>query len=196
MLLTFGFTNGTFTFTRNSMSFVNAGIFGPKLSGKSTLGHRISLEHWQRLQMRTLALDPNLDDWSKWGEHAVVTNKEDEFWERVWKSTCCVVFVEEAASTINRDKSLIEVFTRLRHLNHKLCVVGHSGMSLLPIMREQIDTIYLFRQPLSSCKVWSEVMTNDRLFEAKDLNQYEFLFHRLYGSTVKMKLPAPVAPVA
>lgn len=181
----------------SSNPMVNAGIFGPKLSGKSTLAHRLSLEHFQRYQMKSLVLDPNTDDWPNWGQHSVITDDEEKFWPMVWASQYCVVFVEEAAGTINRDKSLIQVFTKLRHNNHKLVIIGHSGMSLLPIMREQIDTIYLFRQPNSSCKVWSEVMTNEKLFAAKDLNQYEFIYHRLYGPTVKMILPTPEAkPVA
>lgn len=173
------------------MSFTNCGIFGPKLSGKSTLAHRISLECFQRQQMQSLVLDPHREDWEKWGPHSTVNDDEETFWPVVWKSTNCVVFVEEAATTINRDKALIQVFTRLRHCGHKLVVIGHSGMSLLPVMREQIDTVYLFRQPVSSCKVWSEVMTEDGLHAAKDLKQFEFIFHKLYGAPRKMMLPPP-----
>lgn len=178
------------------MSFTNAGIFGPKLSGKSTLAHTLSRELWLRNKIKTLALDPHPKDWNKWGAEAKVTNQEEKFWDCVWKSNNCVVFVEEAATTINRDKGLIEVFTRLRHNDHKLVVIGHSGMSLLPVMREQIDTIFLFRQPMSSCKVWAEVMTNEELLAAKDLKQFEFLQHRLFGKTHKRILPPPAIVVA
>jgi hypothetical protein len=146
------------------------------------------LQYWQKFQIRSLVLDPHLE---AWGEHAVVTDDEETFWPKVWNSRNCIVFVEEAATTINRDKSLIQVFTRLRHCNHKLVVIGHSGMSLLPVMREQIDTIYLFRQPVSACKVWAEVMTEEGLHAAKDLQQFHFIFHRLYGKPRKMVLPPP-----
>lgn len=168
--------------------FVNIGIFGPKLSGKTTLAKTISAQYWQRYQIRSLVLDPHLEDWPS---PAVVTADEETFWKTVWKSQNCIVFVEEAATTINRDRGLIQVFTRLRHCNHKLVVIGHSGVSLLPVMREQIDTVYLFRQPESACKVWAEVMTEERLYAAKELKQYEFIFHRLYGNPRKMILPPP-----
>lgn len=169
----------------------NGGIFGPKLSGKSTLAHQLSREFFLKNKMKSLVLDPHSEDWPLWGEHSVVTDDEEKFWPMVWDSKNCVVFVEEAASTINRDKSLIEVFTRMRHCNHKLVVIGHNGMSLLPIMREQIDTVYLFRLPGSACKVWAEVMTNEKLYAAKNLQQYEFIYHRNFGPTLKMILPAP-----
>lgn len=167
---------------------VNIGIFGPKLSGKTTLAMSLSSQYWQRQKIRSLVLDPHLEAWP---EPAVVTDDESKFWPTVWKSQNCLVIVEEAATTINRDNTLIQVFTRLRHCNHKLIVIGHSGMSLLPVMREQIDTIYLFRQPASACKVWAEVMTEDGLHGAKELKQYEFIFHRLYGTPRKMILPPP-----
>lgn len=172
---------------------VNGGIFGPKLSGKSTLAQTLAREYKAKHGTVALVLDPHQKDWHLWPEGSVVTDDEDKFWPMVWKSQNCLVVVEEAATTINRDKTLIEVFTRLRHCNHKLLIIGHSGMSLLPIMREQIDTIYLFRQPKSSCVVWSEVMTNENLHGAKDLQQYEFLAHRLFGPTVKRKLPPPTS---
>lgn len=169
----------------------NGGIFGPKLSGKSTLAHQLSHEYFQKHKMQSLVLDPHSDDWHLWGAHSIVTDDEDKFWEMVWKSQSCIVFVEEAASTINRDKELIQVFTRLRHNGHKLVVIGHSGMNLLPVMREQIDTIYLFRQPPSSCKVWAEVLCNRELLKAETLNQYEFIYYRIYGTTITTKLPPP-----
>lgn len=170
------------------MTFVNAGIFGPKLSGKSTLARRIALEGYTKYGLRSLVLDPHLDSW---GDHCLVTAEEEKFWEMTWKSQGCVIFVEEAAATIRRERTLVPVFTRLRHCNHKLVIIGHSGMDLLPVMRQQLDTLYLFRQPLSACKVWSETMTEERLMEAKDLHQYEFILHRMYQQPVKLKLPPP-----
>lgn len=169
------------------------GAFGPKLSGKTTLAARIVLEHWQKMGIKALILDPHVDEWGRWPREAVgfVTADEKKFWQVVWSSKSCLVVVEEAAATIRRERNLIPVFTRLRHCKHKLFVIGHSGMDLLPVMREQFDTLYLFRQPESAAKVWAEVMTEKRLLESVNLRQYEFLSHSLFGKPVKMKLPAP-----
>lgn len=164
---------------------VSGGIFGPKLSGKTTLAMKISQQYWTKHKIRSLVLDINEDTW---GEHAWTTNDEKKFWPVAWKTTNSVVIIDEAAETIRRDKSLIPVFTRLRHCNHILLVIGHSGVNLLPAMREQFDTVYLFRQSESAAKVWAEVMTEKGLLAASELQQYEFIHHKLYGKPQKMKL--------
>ena len=166
----------------------SGGIFGPKLSGKTTLAIALSQDYWRRFKMRSLVLDINLDTW---GKQAWVTNDENKFWKAVWNSRNSLVIVDEATETINRDKDLVPVFTRLRHLNHKLLVIGHSGVNLLPIMREQLDTLYLFRQSKKAAAMWSEAMTQEGFNEATTLSQYEFLFGTNYIAPQKMTLPPP-----
>jgi hypothetical protein len=163
----------------------SAGIMGPKLSGKSTLAKKLSQEYWTRLRMRSFILDPNLDSW---GKQAWVTNNEEKFWRAVWSTTGALVIVDEAGETINREKDLIPVFTRLRHLHHKLIVIGHSGVNLLPIMRQQLDTLYLFRQSPKAAAIWAEDMTQEGFKAAVELNEYEFLYGQKFKAPVKMKL--------
>ncbi len=169
----------------------SAGIFGPKLSGKTTLAKELSRQYWERSQRRSLVLDPNLEEW---GPHAWVTDDEEKFWSAVWKNSVfkpakpSLVIVEEAAETINRDKGLTSVFTRLRHLNHKLIVIGHSGENLLPIMRQQLDTLYLFRQSPDDAERWARSMTQEGFLTAAELEQYEFLFGERFKPPVKRKL--------
>lgn len=162
-----------------------AGIFGPSLSGKTTLAKALSREYWVKHRMKTLVLDPNGE---QWGEHAVVFTDEAKFWETVWNSTHCLVIVEEASETINRDKELTAVFTRLRHKFHKLIVVGHSGASLLPVMRQQFDTLYLFLQSRKASQIWVEETACDDLLGATKLNQYEFLHYERFKPVKKIKL--------
>lgn len=164
---------------------INGGIFGPKLSGKTTLAQALSRQYWQQQKIKTIVLDINGDSW---GEHATATADEEIFWQVVWKAQNCLVIVDEATETINRDKKLIPVFTRMRHNNHKLLVIGHSGMNLLPIMREQIDTIYLFRQGEKASAYWAETMAEKGLLESVSLRQYEFIRHELYGTPQRQKL--------
>lgn len=173
----------------------SAGIFGPKLSGKTTLAKELSRQYWARTRRRSLVLDPNLEDW---GPQAWVTGDEEKFWAVVWREKSPTVFqdkikpslviVEEAAETINRDKGLTNVFTRLRHLNHKLIVIGHSGENLLPIMRQQLDTLYLFRQSPDDAERWARSMTQEGFLDAAELEQYEFLFGERFKPPVKRKL--------
>jgi hypothetical protein len=163
----------------------SAGIFGPKLSGKTTLAIALSKQYWETHKMRSMVFDPHCE---AWGEQAWVTANEDEFWPQVWKTKSNVIIVEEAATTINRSRELIPVFTRLRHCNHKLIIVGHSGTDLLPVMRQQLDTLYLFRQPEQAAKIWANTFADERILAATTLRQYEFLWCQMYGDPVKKRL--------
>lgn len=164
---------------------VNGGIFGPKLSGKTTLAKALSVQYWQQQRRRSLVFDPHLETW---GQQALVMANEKDFWPVVWKSQGCLIIVEEAAATIRRERELIPVFTRLRHNNHLLLVIGHSGMDLLPTMRQQLDALWLFRQPEEACKVWASTFTQKELYEAMNLGQYEFLATVMYGKPRKLRL--------
>jgi hypothetical protein len=163
----------------------NGGIFGPKLSGKTTLAKALSRQFWQREQRRSLVLDIHEEIW---GDQALVFSDEKKFWDAVWNVQNCLVIVEEAATTIRRERTLVPVFTRLRHNNHKLLVVGHSGMDLLPVMRQQLDVIFLFRQPEEAAKVWSSNFAHKGLLQAMELKQYEFIRHQSYGEPQRMIL--------
>lgn len=168
---------------------INGGIFGPKLSGKTTLAKSLSRQYWRQFRIKTIVLDINDD---AWGEQATATPDEEIFWKLVWRARNCLIIVDEAAATIRRERTLIPVFTRMRHCQHKLIVIGHSGMDLLPVMRQQLDTIFLFRQPESSAKVWAEVFTENGLLESTNLRQFEFIKHELYGTPSRQKLSSPV----
>lgn len=164
---------------------ISAGIFGPKLCGKTTLAKELSREYWHCQCLRTFALDPHLD---AWGEQAWVTNNEEKFWPVVWDTKGALVIVDEAAATIGRDRDLMKVFTMLRHNRHKLIVIGHSGGDLLPGMRNNLDTLYLFRQPGSSLEYWVEAFCQENIWEAEKLQQYEFLEVHSFKEPVKRKL--------
>jgi len=163
-----------------------AGIFGPKLSGKTTLARHLSKQFWLRARRRSLVLDPHLESW---GGQAWVTTNEPVFWEAVWKSRGDLVIVEEAAATIRRERELIPLFTRLRHLDHKLIIVGHDGTDLLPVMRRQFDTIYLFVQPAAAVEIWQKDLPQCKgLDAAAELRQFEFLRCELFQRAQRLKL--------
>lgn len=170
----------------------NCGIFGPSKSGKTTLAKALSFEYFKQKRLKSLVLDPWLNE-NNWGEHSVVFHPKDEakFWATVWASQRCVVIVEEATTTINRNKDLSEVFTAIRHNHHTLIVVGHSGSSLLPIMRQQLEKLYLFLLSEKAAKIWIEETANPNLIQATSLNQYEFLLYKRFAPIRRCKLPPP-----
>lgn len=166
----------------------NAGIFGPSKSGKTTLAKAISAEFWRTKKIKSLVLDPHLENW---GEHAIVLNDEGKFWQAVWASKYCLVIVEEATKTIARNKDLSNVFTAIRHNYHDLLVVGHNGSSLLPIMRQQLEKLYLFLQSEKAAKIWIEETACPQLIQATTLNQYEFIYYKRFSPVRRLKLPPP-----
>lgn len=158
-----------------------AAIVGMSLSGKSTLAKHISQKYWTHHQMRSFVLDPNEE---KYGPHALVfgNDREEQFWDVVWKAENSLIIVDEAAETINRDKTLIPVFTRLRHKKHKLIVIAHHATNLLPVMRDQIDTLYMFRQSEKNASFFAESFAKPELLKAPELAQYHYFFVTLYGT--------------
>lgn len=166
-------------------NFSRIGIFGTTESGKTTLAKKLSEQFWLQRKIRSLVLDPHLETW---GQHALVSTDEKAFWETVWKTNGCLIVVEEASSTINRESDLIPLFTKIRHNQHHLLVIGHSGRDLLPAMREQLNLIFLFRQSKKAAELWAEVFTEDRLNESVSLTQFEFLRCQLFNPPQRLKL--------
>lgn len=165
---------------------INGGIFGPKLSGKTTLAKHLSREYWNQKRIRSLVFDVHNE--SDWGPQAWVTPNKEEYWPTIWRLKDCIVIVDEAAVTINRNNDLNSVFTMLRHNRHRLLIIGHSGRELTLGMRQNLDTIFLFRQPEKVAEIWAETFAQKGLLAASDLQRYEFIQCSTYGTPVKNKL--------
>lgn len=156
------------------------------LSGKTTLAQSLSRAYWRDCRIKSLVLDPNGDDW---GPQAFVTKSEPVFWEMVWhRETGCALFVEEATETIARDPEKNSLFTRVRHRHHRLHVLGHAGQNLLPVQREQMHTVYLFRQSAKGAELWAEQFADDRILASTTLPQYHFMRCRYFQEPKVMKL--------
>lgn len=166
---------------------IRGGIFGPSLSGKSHLSKHLSREYFSCYGIRSLVLDTiaRSDDW---GPQAWVCHDSNIFWEQVWKCRKCLVIVDDGSATIRRDKELIPIFTTLRHCHHRLLVVGHDASDLLPVMRRQFDTLYLFRQSEKSAEKWHEDFNQKEILQVAQLAQYEFLLCKSWQAPRKMKL--------
>lgn len=164
---------------------LHVGIFGPGLSGKTTLAKFLARDYWRCHGVKSLALELNGE---AWGPQTWTTSDMPRFWRMFWHERSCAVFVDESAETIDRDKSLRSVFTRSRHCGHKVHVTGHGAESLLPVMRKQLHTLFLFRQDRDSAEYWAKLFCDDRIMEACELGQYEFLWCRLWFAPVRRRL--------
>jgi hypothetical protein len=170
-------------------SYKRFGIFGPSESGKTTLAKKIAWRFWTAEQRPAIVLDAVSRGF--WGAHAKVFTDEKLFWDYIFKARNCLVVVDDASVTINRDNELNGVFTTLRHQGHKLLVIGHSAGNLLPQMREQLQRIFLFLQNEDSIKKWSVVFPAQNLSGALALRQFEFLTVANYSPPLRYSLTKP-----
>lgn len=162
------------------------GIYGPKKSGKTELAKHLGRDYWTKENRRSLVLDPNGTD--SWGNEFWVTANNEEFWGVAWSTTNCLLIVDDAGKTIDRDKDVNDAFTRINHNGHKLLIVGHSGTNLNPLQRQQMDTVYLFRNTVESGEQWRDVFCDDKIRCISKLQRYEFLYVRQFEKTERMRL--------
>lgn len=165
------------------------GIFGPSESGKSTLAKKISQEIFARERRFSIVLSPNdtnITDWQK--PHIRFFRDKEKFLQFADSTNGCVVIVDDASTTIARDDECSNLFTTMRHRNHKLLVIGHAATNLLPQMREQLQRIFLFLQTEDSIKKWEVIFPGQDLMPATRLQQYEFLTVANYKPLLKSKL--------
>jgi len=158
------------------------GIFGPGLSGKSTCAECIVKVSYEQNGIRALVLDQAQT--SSWGPGSVVYTEVEPFLKAVWASENCLVVIEEATSALAdfSPQELVSLFTRVRHRGHKLIIIAHRATALLPILREQLSHLFLFRQADPAAKFWMECHAEPRLIESTRLNKYEFLEFRAFGA--------------
>lgn len=165
-----------------------AGIFGPSKCGKTTLAIHLSREMYRKHKIRSLVLDPKKHK-NTWGPQAIVfdNSEREKFFATLWASQNCFVIIDESTSTIARDQTLIPLFTEIRH-SHKLLVIGHGAQTLLPIMRQQLETLFLFLQSEVSARKWVEETADKGCLGSAQLQQYEFIYYRRFKGCRKMKL--------
>lgn len=169
---------------------INGGIFGMIRSGKTTLARKLSWHFWKSRNQFSLVLDPK-GEW--WPDNCTVfrdcsDSGVDKFWEFAWSQENCVVIVDEAAVTIQRNRELIPTFTMMNKRHHRFIVIGHSGTDLLPAMRQQITHLFLFRQSIEAADLWRREFADEAIAQAAALNQYEFLFSSRFKGSQKMLL--------
>lgn len=171
----------------------HVGVFGRRLSGKTTLVIEL-LKQWHRAEGRYgVVLDPKAQQ-HNWGAHCWVT-KEREQWLAKWQDPrCrfCNVVWEETSTTLKRDADLVDVFTaKAGEHAHRLIVTGHTGMALLPVMRWQIGELFLFRPAEDEAEEWSRIFMDRRistLAASLDFQRREFLHVRMGQPPRKCRL--------
>lgn len=152
-------------------------IAGPTGSGKSTLAHAHAAAYLAQ-GYKVLVCDPLGYSWPCTWQTA---NRAD-FLDVAKRSRRCLLAVEEAGDRSRgiprlRDDPAAEwLFTMARHWGHKTLVVGQGGTQLMPLMREQCSTLYLFGSSPDAVKLWVNEFNDSDLEPAADKNFPAFHF--------------------
>lgn len=164
------------------------GIFGPSECGKSTVAHAISYQIFLNEQRHTVALVTMDADVIPWGAHSTIYRDKDQFLDFVRNHRGYLVVVEDASSTINRDADVTDLFTCIRHQNHKLLVIGHDATNLTRQMRANLQRLFLFRQDQEAIDFWKGLFPGIDLTPAMALEQYEFITVANFQPVIKSKI--------
>lgn len=159
-------------------------VCGRRLSGKTTLVIEYLRASWEKERRYGVVLDPKSQQ-HVWGDHAYVTNERAKWlgkWQNPQCKNCNIVW-EETSTTLKRDADFVDVFTaKAGEHGHRLIVTCHSGAALLPVMRDQITEIFLFRQSGNEAEMWAEKFGNVNIPKVAcslDYDRREFIHVRM-----------------
>jgi hypothetical protein len=173
---------------------MHVGIFGPTRCGKTTLAQSLATEY-ARTGRACLVCDPIGIRWA--GAHWQTTTAAQLLAKAQASRNCCL-FMEEASLSIARDRSLSWLFTTAGNPNaggHLTHIIGQDGSSLLPAMRQQLATIYLFRCHPDLAQTWAKQFAEPSIAEiAPNLSRYEFLIVRAYEKPRRCILKTSTTP--
>lgn len=174
-------------------------IIGPQQCGKTTLAREIARAQWLRHRRRSLVFDPWRSNWGPW---AWVTDSLEQFMRAAYQVHGFAVFWEEASDSLERnDKRHRGFFTRLRErevngrkVGHPaLYVLAHDFPALAPIMRNNLNELWLFRQGAKRAQEWADLFTDDALAQSAQLGQFQFMHKRPFRPAVTHRPPNPAA---
>lgn len=159
-------------------------VSGRRLSGKTTLLQTLLRQSREREGRYSVVLDPKMHQ-HNWGAHCWVTN-DIEKWLAKWQDPRCKncnIVWEETSTTLKRDSDYVDVFTaKAGERGHRLIVSCHTRAALLPVMRDQITELFLFRQDEDEAKDWAKQFGNRQIVEAAcalDYSRREFIHVRM-----------------
>ncbi len=150
-------------------------VLGMTGFGKSTLNRQLIAQAWnQQPRVASLVLDPNLE--GGWGEGAqFVTDNADEYLDIARRSESCLLLVEEAGETLQRDRSYGWIVTRSRHFGHVAVLSTHFATDILPVMRNQCTEAFVFRQNFDAGKVLARQYADDLFLRAPQLGVGQYI---------------------
>ncbi len=143
---------------------------GISMSGKSTLMRSLCGDARAR-GIGVGVLDPNWDQWPA----DYQTDSLRAFLEWSKEARKCILILDECGETLARDPESVWFGTRSRHWGHRCTFGCHMWTQLLPVLRNQCTTAYVFNQPPDEAVRLARHYNDPILERASTLKQGEFI---------------------
>jgi len=167
-------------------------ICGGSTCGKSTLG-KVLAQQFLRKNHAVYVLAARSEKWPC----SKLCLSMDELWswvsaqrkanrkriEQGQKPIKIAVFIDDAGQTIDKyDKRFNYFATDARHDYIRSIFLIHAGPQILPVVRNCVETLYLFRCATSVAKLWYDQFVHRELLEVSEsLDKYQYLWVPKFG---------------
>lgn len=157
-------------------------IVGGTLTGKTTIARKIAAQYEERGIVSTV-YDPLSHDWP---EGAIITTTPEDFFAVIHarnadgqRQLCITDEADTVFSQSDRDRFWIAV--RGRHYGIENIFCTQRPTMIAPTVRTQCAELFCFRVSASDAAMLSQDFADERLREAVNLDQGEFLYSRWEG---------------
>ncbi len=150
-------------------------ILGRTGQGKSTLLRQLSRQY-QKAGVRTL-LFTTVQSASDRQSFSEVYYDRAQFMQRVFASTRCCVFIDEAGEMVNRSLATETqiLATRTRHLGHSVHFAAQRAAMIVPTVRDQCERAYIFRVSWSDAKALADEYGEPDVLAARSFRKGEYI---------------------
>lgn len=167
----------------NQDGALHAGIYGPTLCGKTTLGKELCADFEAR-GYHTLVCHP----WDRNWPCTWWTNNLEQFIAKAKDSRSCALFIDEGGQVQLRDAECEWLVTGARNWGHVTHLMGNATRQITPTMRDNLSRLFLFKCGKEAAKKWYEVFAEEDIKQAVTLEKYQFLQIESFQPTLTRKL--------
>lgn len=155
------------------------------MSGKTTLAKKIAA-NFKANNIACFVLDPLLDP--SWGAD-FITDNPDYFMKIVGESRECALFIDESGESIGRNGGeMNKLATRYRHFGHRAHFIAQRAQQLDKIVRDNCETVYLFRSSKGDCKLLAEEYGHEELETGYALEKGEFFMAARFEKLIRTRV--------
>lgn len=119
----------------------------------------------------------------------LVTSNPHKFLITAQKSRSCMLYLDESGETVGRyNDEMLWLATRARHYGHISHFITQRVVLLNRTVRDQCSKLFVFRVSANDAKALADDWANPHLYNAANLDKYQFIYCNRFGATKKYTL--------